>query len=118
MAISGFLGTAVSGLMANSARVARIADNIANVNTDGYKAGHLETSSLAAGGVQAVSRSPSGAPLFEGSGDVQSGSLEPSDVDIGREFADLILAENAYKASAKVLGVAEDLSQTLIGLKA
>lgn len=104
--------------MANSARVARIADNIVNLNTDGYKADHLETSSLAGGGVQAVSRSGSGAPLFENSGYVQNGSLEPSDVDIGREFADLILAEHAYKASAKVLGVAEDLSRTLVGIKA
>ncbi|MGR3756492.1 MAG: flagellar hook protein FlgE [Tranquillimonas sp.] len=65
MSITNALQTGVSGLVANSAKVGKISDNIANANTDGYKRSFTDfitttTVSGAAGagaaGVRAVAR--------------------------------------------------------------
>ena len=49
-----------------------------------------------------------------GAGTVQGGSLEFSNTDIGSEFVNMILAQNAYSASLKALGAADDMTRELV----
>ncbi|MDZ5648386.1 flagellar hook-basal body complex protein [Nitrospirillum sp. BR 11828] len=52
-----------------------------------------------------------------GAGDIASGSLEGSNVDIASEFTQLIVAQRSYTANTKVITTADDLLQDTINLK-
>jgi len=61
----------------------------------------------------------SGEPTYQhagsgGAGHVQSGALEQSSTDLGREFVNLIVAETSYRASLEVLKAADQLSKSLL----
>ncbi len=51
-----------------------------------------------------------------GTGTVLSGALEQSNVDLGREFTDLILVQTGYSASARVIRTTDELIQQLLVL--
>jgi flagellar hook protein FlgE len=86
MSINSAMQAGVSGLVANSAALAAISDNIANVNTVGYKRNQVDFESVvtaqtvpghySAGGVQAVNQA-----LVSQQGTVQSAS-SPTDMAI------------------------------------
>ena len=120
MAISGILSTAVSGLALASSRVAASADNIANVNSPGFQAREIQSSSIvtrgntetgfAPGGVRGVLRTSTGqSAVAAGIG---------SNVDITSELVTLIEAENAYKAGVEVIRTGTRLSRDLLNIKA
>ncbi|GJM19103.1 MAG: hypothetical protein DHS20C14_13160 [Phycisphaeraceae bacterium] len=51
-----------------------------------------------------------------GTGTILSGALEQSNVDLGREFTDLILVQTGYSASARVIRTTDELLQQLLVL--
>jgi len=51
-----------------------------------------------------------------GSGVVQSNALESSNVDLGSEFASLIVTQRAYSASSQIVQTADELLQELINI--
>jgi flagellar hook protein FlgE len=54
----------------------------------------------------------------EGSlGTISSGELEGSNVDLSQEFTNLIVAQRAFQASARVITTSDDVLQELISLK-
>jgi flagellar hook protein FlgE len=53
-----------------------------------------------------------------GSGSVQGNALELSTTDLGTQFASLIVSKSAYQASLKVLTAADELSQSLLNVRA
>lgn len=55
-------------------------------------------------------------PLELGTGRVVSGALETSNVDLGEEFIELILASTGYSASARVIRTSDELIQQLLVL--
>jgi len=57
-----------------------------------------------------------GAPGQFGSGRIVSGALELSNVDLGQEFIDLILASTGYSASSRVIRTTDELMQQLLVL--
>lgn len=57
-----------------------------------------------------------GEPLQLGAGRVVSGALETSNVDLGEEFIELILASTGYSASARVIRTSDELIQQLLVL--
>ena len=64
----------------------------------------------------------SGTPLAQqastnGAGNLVTGSVESSNVDIATEFSKLIVAQQAYTASAKMVTTAQTLLQTTIDMK-
>ena len=64
----------------------------------------------------------SGTPLAEaastnGAGNLVTGSVEGSNVDIATEFSKLIVAQQAYTASAKMVTTAQAMLQTTINMK-
>lgn len=64
----------------------------------------------------------SGTPLAEavntnGAGNLVTGSVENSNVDIAKEFTKLIVAQRAYSANTKLVTTADELLQQTIDLK-
>ncbi|MBU6496907.1 MAG: flagellar hook protein FlgE [Rhodospirillales bacterium] len=64
----------------------------------------------------------SGTPLTgdagtNGAGNIVTGSVEQSNVDIASEFSKLIVAQNAYSANAKLITTADQLLQATIDMK-
>jgi flagellar hook protein FlgE len=65
---------------------------------------------------------PSGTPLAEqastnGAGNLVIGSVESSNVDIATEFSNLIVAQQAYSANAKMVTTAQQMLQTTVDMK-
>ena len=64
----------------------------------------------------------SGTPLAEdpntnGAGNLVTGSIESSNVDIASEFSKLIVAQRAYSANTKMVTTADDMLQQTIDMK-
>lgn len=51
-----------------------------------------------------------------GSGDLNSGTLEASNVDLSEQFAGMMVAERAYQAASKLITVTDDMMQTVINM--
>lgn len=58
-----------------------------------------------------------GAPGSGGRGTLVGASLEQSNVDIAKEFTNLILAERGYQANARAVTTFDEVTQTAINLK-
>jgi flagellar hook protein FlgE len=56
----------------------------------------------------------SGTPLYSGTGTVVGSSLEASNVDIATQFSQLIVAQQAYSANARVMTTANQMIQSLL----
>lgn len=120
-----------SGLDAMSATVAGAADNIANVDTDGYQAKrvHLATASDDQGvQVAGVTTDTSpGAPLPEAAPPADADTVDLSDqgramaqtsnVDLVREMGTLVEASRGFEANASVLLAQEDMAGTILDLR-
>ena len=50
-------------------------------------------------------------------GDIKSGVLELSNVDLGREFTDLILAQRGFQANSRIITTSDEMIQELVNLK-
>lgn len=101
MTVFSSLTTALSGLRDSAARTQAAANNIVNQDTPGYRPLEARATSL-------VSRDPAHA----GSCVATQLLAQEGAVDVGRELARLIVAEQTYKA--KVLAEAENLEKTLV----
>ena len=117
MAIGSILSTAVSGLTASSSRAAVAAHNIVNTMTPGFHRSEVVTSSVVttqgsktsytSGGVRALVRPAPGVATLDAG---------ISETFLARDFADLILAETAYKASVKMLKTADEMGRQTLDL--
>lgn len=104
-------GIAQSGLQAASAQLAVTADNIANAESSGFKAGQVDLVELSGGGVGigGVSRDDSaGTPEPDGD--------EGSNVDLTRESIHLVQAKVQYNANAAVISVADRMFGSLLDI--
>jgi flagellar hook protein FlgE len=73
------------------------------------------TNSLQALDGEAYSATPeSGAPLYSSTATVVGSSLEASNVDIATQFSQLIVAQQAYSANARVMTTADQMIQSLL----
>jgi flagellar hook protein FlgE len=52
-----------------------------------------------------------------GFGAVRAGMLETSNVDLSREFSDLVVMQRGYQAASQVVSTANDMLQELFGMK-
>lgn len=112
--LSGMLNSAVSGVNASALSVAVAANNIVNVSSQGYQRSEVVYQTLStrqsgttytAGGVLASPRQLTDAQ-------------ELSSTDLGTEFVTLISAQTAYSASLKVLTAGDELSRSLLSIRA
>jgi len=58
----------------------------------------------------------SGSPSFTASGQIVGSALESSNVDIATQFSDLVVAQQAYSANAKVMTTADQMIQSLLAV--
>jgi flagellar hook protein FlgE len=56
----------------------------------------------------------SGAPIYGATGKIAGSSLEASNVDISTQFSNLIVAQQAYSANARVMTTANQMIQALL----
>ena len=56
-------------------------------------------------------------PGTNGSGTIQAGYLESSNVDIGQEFSNMISAQRGLEANTKVITTADEIMQDLLNIK-
>jgi len=52
-----------------------------------------------------------------GFGQIQSGALELSNVDLSEEFSDLIISQRSFEANAKVVTTSDEMLRTVVNLK-
>jgi flagellar hook protein FlgE len=57
------------------------------------------------------------APGTNGLGDIRSGALELSNVDLANEFANLITAQRGFQASARIVTTSDEVLQEIVNLK-
>lgn len=103
-----------SALSALSTAAAVSANNVANVNTEGFQASHAELASGPGGqGVRVASirRDTSPGPIVS---DPVRGRVELSNVNLATEMVDMTLTQRAYQANAKAVSVSESLQGHLI----
>lgn len=56
-------------------------------------------------------------PQENGAGKIQSGSLEMSNVDLGEEFTEMIVAQRGFQANTRIITTSDEILQELVNLK-
>lgn len=111
--------TALSGLQAYSTRVANNANNIANVNTEGFKKDRVILSAQPPQGVRAtVEEVNAPSPAVTEMTDQGSEMVKQSNVDLGEEIPDLVVNQHSYSANLKTIETTNQMMQSLLDLKA
>jgi flagellar basal-body rod protein FlgC len=108
----------LSGLGAYAKQVEVSANNVANVNTDWFKKSHTELVSVETGGVLPVVRkddSP-GPTVLRDSG-YGSTQVELSNVDLGDEVVNQIIAQRGFEANLQTIKTADDMLGSLLDIK-
>ena len=111
---------ALSAVQAYSLKTQATANNIANLDTDGFKGDVVTLSSQLPQGVTTnVSKDTSaGALLPEMISTGREEMVEQSNVDLAKEMVDLITEKHGFSANIKTLQTADEMSKTVIDLKA
>ena len=128
MTIIQSLFSAVSGLRTASRSLQTSAANLANLQTSGFKKSRAVSSDVVSGGLQAqggnlfletaASGSPvTGLPGTSNAGNIISGVLETSNVDIAEEVVNQIVAKTVFKANANVIRTADEMIDTILDMK-
>ncbi len=73
-----------------------------------------ENSLQALNGGAYAATADSGPPIFGATGKIDGSSLESSNVDISTQFSNLIVAQQAYSANARVMTTANQMIQSLL----
>lgn len=104
--MTSVLGIAVSGLNAAEVRVAVAADNLVNIQSNGFVLKDTVATSIAGGGVTTgvQSRTPGAVVAAQGH----------DSADVVRDIVDLKAAQRTYEAAAATVRVAEEQAQTLL----
>jgi len=111
--ISG-ISSSLSGLFAFSRVLASTANNVANVNTDGYK-GSTATIVEDPNGLPdvKVKESDTPGPMIQD----MSGSLrELSNVDLAAEFPRMMISQRGYEANIKALRIRNETIGSLLDI--
>lgn len=131
MSVNG-LGTPYSALIANQTRVDVAANNVANVNTDGFRALTVATTDNAyindigtGTRVAATYAPPRPAPIAPDAASTgvnsdtvtRSETTELSNTDLVNEMTSMRAAQNAYGANTAMMRTADEMSQTLMDIR-
>lgn len=124
--------SSVSGLQAQSKRLAVSANNVANMSTTGtpgvtegrnavYKPQEVIQTTTAGGGVRAETRpvQPESVSVYAPQNPVanEEGVVDLPNVSLETEFSNQILAKRAYEANASVIKTQDEMLSTLMDIK-
>jgi flagellar basal-body rod protein FlgC len=111
--------SALSGLSAYSTKVSSNANNIANVNTEGFKKSRVLLSNAEPQGVQAqAQRVETPGPMTYEQTSKGLELVEQSNVDLGEELPQMSLNARFYQANLKTLQVTDEMLGSLLKAKA
>ncbi|MGD8410888.1 MAG: flagellar basal body rod C-terminal domain-containing protein [Desulfobacterales bacterium] len=114
--ISALNGT-VSALRAFITRLGVTADNIANVNTDGFKRKRTTLNEDQNGGVRVeISKDKSPGLRYNVIEDGKKVEKETSNVDLTEEIPDLMLTKRTYQANLKTLETHDEMLGSLLDI--
>lgn len=109
MTISGIMNIALSGMNAQTNRLSAVANNIANVDTPGYRRATTGLTALSSGGVEANVTQPAS--------DSNASPDEGSNVDMATELTDMTDAETSFKANAAAFETGASMWDALLAIK-
>jgi flagellar basal-body rod protein FlgC len=111
--------SALSGLQAFAKKNENGANNVANMNTDGFEKTRVVLSSQYPQGVKATSeRVDTPGPLVDEMTDQGYEMIEQSNVDLGEEIPGMLLNNHGYTSNIKTLQAADQMMQNLLDIKA
>ncbi|HJT22689.1 MAG TPA: flagellar basal body rod C-terminal domain-containing protein [Nitrospira sp.] len=102
--------TALSGMSGFTKKIEVIANNIANVNTDGFKGSRTEFVEVPTGGIlPVVEQDNANGPAVLKDSASGPAQVELSNVDLGEEAVSLILAQRGFQANLQTLKTADSM---------
>ena len=109
------LGTNISAASAFSKKMNVTANNVANVNTDGFKKSRTTIRQGTAGSVEAiVDQVNTPGPIKQVSDNGVMREVEGSNVDLVEEFGETVITKTAYKANLKTIAAYDELLGSLL----
>lgn len=115
--ISGIY-SALSGLTAIQKKIESNANNVANVNTDGYKATQVTLSSQNPQGIQAVvQQDQTSGPMVDEQTSAGQTLVEKSNVDLGEELPNMMLSRRFFEANLKTVQIQDEMLGSLLNIK-
>ncbi len=113
------VNSALSGLQAFGTRVNSNANNVANASTDGYKKTRVLMSSQDPQGVKATVQQVN-SPGFIRLEETNEGSemVESSNVELAKELPESQLNSRFYQANLKTLKATDEMTASLLSIKA
>jgi len=107
------LQTSLTALRAFGRKLGVTANNVANINTDGYQPQQAVMQEASAGGVRAQVVAPDNRPaVVPGEAPVTGAA-----VDLPTEMTNMILARRGYQASVKAAQTADEMDRALLDLR-
>jgi len=58
-----------------------------------------------------------GEPMKDGKGKIIGGAIEMSNVDLAKQFTDMIISQRGFQANSRVITTADEMLQDLLSLK-
>ena len=114
----GTIYSALSGLTAFSTQIDVTAHNVANVNTNGFKKSRTELVTVETGGVlPVIQKNQSAGPFILNNTGYGPAQLELSNVDLGEEAVNQILAQRGFEANISTLKTVDDMLGTILDIK-
>ena len=111
------IGPTLSALDGFRKKMDVTADNIANVNTDGFKKKRLTFQEEDQGGVQpVVEQVNTPGVIKEAIRNGQVTEVESSNVDLTEELPEMIITRSAYSANLKTLKTKDDMTGTVLDI--
>ena len=109
------LNSTVSALRAFVTKLGVTADNIANVNTDGFKKNRAILHEGQNGGVRVeIKRDDSPGFRYDTVENGEKVEKETSNVDLAEEIPDLMMTKRAYQANLKTLETQDEMLGSLL----
>jgi flagellar basal-body rod protein FlgC len=109
------LNSTVSALKAFVTKLGVAADNIANVNTDGFKKNRATIQADRNGAVRVeIKRDDSPGFRYDVTGNDEKGEKETSNVNLAEEIPNLMVTKRAYQASLKSLETQDKVLGSLL----
>ena len=115
--ISG-IHSALSGLTAIQKKIESNANNVANVNTDGYKKTRVTLQEQETQGVEAVVQQiqTPGPMVYEQTSQGET-LVEKSNVELGEELPSMMLSRRFFQANLKTVQIQDEMLGSLLDIK-
>lgn len=115
----GGINSALSGLGVAGVRTANTANNVANLNSEGFKKGRVLQAEQRPNGVSTTvdKVETPGAYVVEETSLGQA-LVEKSNVDLAEEMPQMMINQHSYNANLKTLQVADEMTVSLLDIKA